>query len=144
METVISTKPLSYTEFQDFIMASVNWFTPSLQDMPNLNNWILKMYQNGIMYYFKPESNIVALVVTYYNTEKKFIYIPYVCVHPNYQGKGIAGQIISYIVDHLPINIHSIYLEVIGNNTQAIQLYTKMGFYCSENRGEKLLMKKEV
>lgn len=51
MSITIHTEPLAYTEFRDFIISSANWFVPSLLQMPNLDEWILKMYHNGSMYY---------------------------------------------------------------------------------------------
>ena len=47
MSITIHTEPLAYTEFRDFIISSANWFVPSLLQMPNLDEWILKMYHNG-------------------------------------------------------------------------------------------------
>ena len=51
MSITIHTEPLAYTEFRDFIISSANWFVPSLLQMPNLDEWILKMYHNGSIYY---------------------------------------------------------------------------------------------
>ena len=144
MDLTISSSPLSYTEFKNFITSSANWFAPSLQEMPHLDEWISKMYRNGKIYYFKSENDIVSLTVTYENLKEHFIYIPYICVHPRLQGQGVGGQIINYIVKNLSDNIHNIYLEVRKDNIQAIQLYKKIGFYESEDRGEKYLLKKEL
>ena len=56
MDMLISTTPLSFTEFSDFVIASVDWFIPSLHELSDLNGWILKMYLNGSMFYSKSES----------------------------------------------------------------------------------------
>lgn len=144
MDIVVRTDHLSYDEFRLFVVSSSNWFTPSLEEMSNLDDWILKMYENGLMYYLVSDSKIVALVVTYHNAALKYIYIPYVCVSPNLQNQGIAKHIISYIAKKMPINTHDIYLEVRKDNESGIQLYRKLGFYNSEDRGQKYLMKKEV
>ena len=101
MSITIHTEPLAYTEFRDFIISSANWFVPSLLQMPNLDEWILKMYHNGSMYYTISESNIISLIVGYYNREERFLYIPYVCVNPNHQGHGISQKTINYIIEHL-------------------------------------------
>lgn len=76
MSITIHTEPLAYTEFRDFIISSANWFVPSLLQMPNLDEWILKMYHNGSMYYTISGSNIISLIVGYYNREERFLYIP--------------------------------------------------------------------
>lgn len=144
MNIAINTEHIAYTEFRDFIISSADWFVPSLQQMPNLDEWILKMHQNGFMYYSVSKSDIIALVVAYHNVEKHFIHIPYVCVHPDYRGYRISKQLISYIVEHLPANIYNMYLEVRKDNKWAIYSYKEMGFHESEDRGEKYLMKKEL
>ncbi|UVQ60827.1 GNAT family N-acetyltransferase [Bacteroides faecis] len=77
--------------------------------------------------------------------EKKDFYIsPYVCVHPDYQGHGISQKIINYIIEHLSTDIQEILLEVRKDNNNALQAYHKMGFYETEDRDEKYLMKKEI
>ena len=116
MDMLISTTPLSFTEFSDFVIASVDWFIPSLHALSDLNGWILKMYLNGSMFYSKSESEITGLVVTYYNTSKNFVYIPYICVHLDYQGHGIASQLIDYVVSQLASHVYGIYLEVRNGN----------------------------
>lgn len=144
MDMLISVTPLSFTEFSDFVVASVDWFIPSLNEMSDLNGWILKMYLNGSMYYFKSDSEIIGLAVTYYNIKKNFVYIPYICVRSDYQGHGIARQLIDYIVSQLASHIYEMYLEVRKDNKGALHLYKKLGFYEIEDRGLKYLMKKEI
>ena len=132
MSITIHTEPLAYTEFRDFIISSANWFVPSLLQMPNLDEWILKMYHNGSMYYTISGSNIISLN------------IPYVCVNPDHQGHGISKKTINYIIEHLSTDIQEILLEVRKDNNNALHAYHKMGFYEAEDRDEKYLMKKEV
>lgn len=105
-------------------------------DSKNVPKW------KDILFHIK--NDIVSLVVTYENTKQHFIYIPYICVHPHFQGQGIGKQIINHIIEKLPTNTHSIYLEVRKDNTHAIQLYRKLGFCNFEDRGEKYLLKKEL
>ena len=128
MSITIHTEPLAYTEFRDFIISSANWFVPSLLQMPNLDEWILKMYHNGSMYYTISGSNIISLIVGYYNREERFLYIPYVCVNPDHQGHGISQKTINYIIEHLSTDIQKILLEVRKDNNNALQAYHKMGF----------------
>lgn len=144
MDITISADPLSFITFRDFVFSSSDWFTPSLRQVPNLEDWILKMHQNGVIYYSSSESRITALIVVYRNTENHFIYIPYICVHPNFQGRGMSEQIINYMIKQLPEGFHEIYLEVRKDNEFANLLYKKIGFHTSEDRGDKYLMKKEI
>lgn len=144
MNMLINTAPLSFTEFRDFVISSVDWFIPSLHEMPDLNGWILKMYLNGSMCYVKSESDLIGLVVTYHNIKDNFVYIPYVCVRSEHQGHGIARQLIDYIVSKLATPVNEVYLEVRKDNKGALHLYKKLGFYEFEDRDLKYLMKKEI
>ena len=125
MSIIIHTEPLAYTEFRDFIISSANWFVPSLLQMPNLDEWILKMYHNGSIYYTISGSNIISLIVGYYNREERFLYIPYVCVNPDHQGHGISKKTINYIIEHLSTDIQEILLEVRKDNNNALHAYPK-------------------
>ncbi len=95
------------------------------------------------MYYTISGSNIISLIVGYYNREERFLYIPYVCVNPDHQGHG-SLKTINYIIEHLSTDIQEILLEARKDNNNALQVYHKMGFYEAEDRDEKYLMKKEV
>ena len=81
---------------------------------------------------------------SYYNIKKNFVYIPYICVRSDYQGHGIARQLIDYIVSQLASHVYEMYLEVRKDNKGALHLYKKLGFYEIEDRGLKYLMKKEI
>ena len=114
MSITIHTEALAYTEFRDFIISSANWFVPSLLQMPNLDEWILKMYHNGSMYYTISGSNIISLIVGYYNREERFLYIPYVCVNPDHQGHGISKKTINYIIEYSNFIVLRLYRSVLA------------------------------
>ena len=105
---LISTTPLSFTEFSDFVIASVDWFIPSLHELSDLNGWILKMYLNGSMFYSKSESEITGLVVTYYNTSKNFV--SHIFVY-TWIIRGMELQVSLLIM--LCRNLHHTYMEYI-------------------------------
>lgn len=84
-------------------------------------------------------------------SEDKF-FIDYIYTYPSFRGLGVAGFMIQSIKEKH--KLHPLYLNVLENNTQAIQLYKKNGFtlietvkidtpkkeiFASEN---KLIMKK--
>ena len=144
MTITISTSPLLYDEFSNFIQSSADWFSPSLKTMPDLNDWIVKMYQNGMSYYVKHEQDIIALIVAYHNPELHFIYLPYVCVHPKYQGHRITHQIIKHIETNRSEEIRHLYLEVRKDNVKALSMYQNIDFKEFEDRGDKFLMKKDL
>jgi predicted GNAT family acetyltransferase len=51
-----------------------------------------------------------------------------VCTHPDHRGKGLAANLIATVAkDHIEKNIVS-FLHVAANNTNAIELYRRLGF----------------
>ena len=74
-----------------------------------------------------------------------------ICVHKSYRSRGIAKSLISSIVDVLcKKNVQQILLEVNECNTNAINLYEKMGFKLIHQRKNyygkdtAFIMKKEL
>lgn len=51
-----------------------------------------------------------------------------IVVDPNYRKKGIASNLIAYLISELNPNLKLITLEVATKNTAAINLYDKFGF----------------
>jgi GNAT superfamily N-acetyltransferase len=51
-----------------------------------------------------------------------------VCTHPNYQGRGLARQLIGKLVHRHQARGNTSFLHVMRNNTAAHDLYLRMGF----------------
>ena len=52
-----------------------------------------------------------------------------ICIHPNHQGKGLAGTLMDHLIDHAATKEnHEMFLEVRESNTFARHLYEKLGF----------------
>ena len=92
MSITIHTEPLSYTKFRGFIISSANWFAPSLLQMPNLDEWILKMYHNGSIYYAISGPNIISLIVGYYNRDEDFYISPMFVYTPTIKVMGFLKK----------------------------------------------------
>lgn len=56
--------------------------------------------------------------------------IHYVLVHPDYQGKGIAGKMIEYIKEKYK---NFLYIEAMPEDKNNVSFYTKHGFSVMEN-----------
>jgi len=60
---------------------------------------------------------------------EKTLYIHRLCVHPDYQGRGIAKKMLGFIEDTAAKNGYiSIRLEAFGGNETALKMYEKSGY----------------
>lgn len=94
--------------------------------------------QNGIIDFIKSDTSIVLVaknngtICGYIGMYHSFGEgdITNVAVLPEYRNKGIAGSLISELIDICKANdISKVRLEVRQTNTPAISLYEKFGFY---------------
>jgi GNAT superfamily N-acetyltransferase len=51
-----------------------------------------------------------------------------VCTHPNYQGRGLAGKLMTKLIRRQVLRGETPFLHVMSSNTHAQGLYTRMGF----------------
>lgn len=56
--------------------------------------------------------------------------VHYVLVHPDYQGRGIAGRMIEYIKEKYK---HFLYIEIMPEDKNNVSFYQKHGFSVMEN-----------
>ncbi len=75
------------------------------------------------------EERLVALTRVLDDTEM-LAQIHYVLVHPDYQGKGIAGKMIEYIKEKYK---NFMYIEGMPEDKSNVPFYTKHGFSVMEN-----------
>ena len=90
----------------------------------NLSNYkvTLNNFNKVIGYYF--DNEIVGFLD--YSVMYEKIEINYIFVIEEYRKKGIAYNLIKYVIDNY--DFENITLEVNVNNTNAINLYKKLGF----------------
>lgn len=65
-----------------------------------------------------------------------------ICTHPDFTGRGYAGQLIAGLVNHQRAEGITPFLHVAGHNTGAIRLYEKLGFRTRREISFHLLSKK--
>lgn len=110
-------------------------------------NMLKSEFNNTFSYLFAYTNTDTILAYTVVRKMIDSIEIGSIAVKPSCQGKGIATQLLDYLVEFARQHaIASIHLEVCVNNIAAINLYTKFGFeivatrknfYCTSQWGSK-------
>ena len=75
------------------------------------------------------DDRLVGLIRVLDDTEM-LAQIHYVLVHPDYQGRGIAGKMLEYIKDKYK---DFFYLELMPEDKKNVPFYEKHGFHVMEN-----------
>lgn len=71
---------------------------------------------------------------TWHLPEARFCVIHRLCIHPSFQGRGVAGCVMDYIEQSLHVRgFESIRLDAFSQNPFALRLYEKRGY---EKAGE--------
>lgn len=111
--------------------------TPSLSSRLNINDFALKLYKFAIHFCVYDGNKLVGFSACYFNNKSKGGFISTFSIRREYQGCGIANQLLNIIIKYgIENGIKEISLEVFISNLQAIYLYTKYGFletYRSKN-----------
>lgn len=140
----LSKEKLSSAEVQDLLGGFDKMFSPSLSSHINLVAFAEKLVNNAFFILCKNNEEIVGYIAFYENRDTRISYIPSVCVKDSYRSKGIASQMMGFLISQSHPVINSIALEVRKNNHSAVMFYKKQGFVEIEDRGEKILMKKNI
>ncbi len=122
---------LIYTEEKKFtkkqvqqLFLSVNWIS---------GNYPERLYKalmnSSTVLTVWDDDKLVGLARVLDDTEM-LAQIHYVLVHPDYQGKGIAGKMITYIKEKYK---NFLYLEVMPEEKENASFYKKFGFSIMEN-----------
>ena len=93
------------------------------------------------------EDGLLGFTAYYLNSEKHQIYITLICVDSGHQAHGIGGKMLEHIEARVQADgkqYNTIALEVNKQNGKAHRFYQKQGFKEQEDRGEKLLMVKNI
>ena len=104
-------------------------FFPKLSSKVNIAEYSEKI--NNFAEKFEAWQNemLIGLVAVYKNDENHFLFITNVSLLKEFQGKGIAKQLIMNAIDFAKDHQYkNIKLEVHLENENAIQLYTKLNF----------------
>lgn len=118
-------------------------FINRLQQRVTLQDYAKKIFDNAVTFEAWDQKNLVALIAAYFNDPAhRYGYITDVSVVKQYEGKGLASQLIEHCIDYArKNNFEEINLEVSDDNPGAIKLYAKFNFMVYENKEHNLLMK---
>ena len=135
-------KTASYEVIIDHLNKCADNFNPPLYTYVNIEEYSRKIYNNAITFESWVNNNLVGLIAAYFNNyDTKAGFITNVSVIKEYQGYGIASQLLSNAIKYGKNNgFISLALEVNINNNSAIKLYKKYSFVPVEQSQDKIIM----
>jgi ribosomal protein S18 acetylase RimI-like enzyme len=134
----------------DHLLAHLNScnlnFTPSLSEKVDLVGYADKIYEKSVTFEAWFNETLVGLIAAYFNNLGDLTgFITNVSVIHEYNGKGIASELLNRTIDYAVKNgFKYICLEVNNKNIQAIKLYQKFNFYITNQKKELIFMKKDI
>lgn len=122
-------------------------FTPPLSESLDIEAYAKKMSDKAEFVVCIEEDELLGFTAYYLNSEKHQIYITLICVDSGHQAHGIGGKMLGHIEARVQADdklFSTIALEVNKQNGKAYRFYQNQGFNEQEDRGEKLLMVKNI
>lgn len=121
-------------------------FTPRLSKGTDIAAYSQKIVKNSVTFEAWAGTELIGLVAAYFNDEKKHTgFITNVSTVKEYFGRGIAAQLMKNCIGYgIEQQFGLIALEVAKNNTSAIQLYKKYNFLPVDEKGDLIIMKKDL
>lgn len=120
-------------------------FTPPLSESLDIEAYAIKLSDKAEFAVCMDEDDMLGFTAYYLNKAAHQIYVTLICVDTSHQAQGIGGKMIDCLSSFAKNEeCNSIALEVKKQNDKAHRFYLKQGFSEQENRGEKLLMVKNL
>ena len=120
-------------------------FSPNLSKTIDLQQYASKLHSRAQFVLLEKFDSKIAFIAFYKNNEDRSIYIPVVWVDNQHARQGIASKMLSYLHNQaLKSGYKKIRLEVRKSNIPALDLYTSLGYTQQEERGQKLLLEKQL
>ena len=104
-------------------------------------------FQTDNNYFFNIENNnkIVGYLWLWFNIKTQTLFLPEVYIKETYRGKGIGGSAMNFSEKKaIELNAKKLKLHVFGHNTNALNLYNKIGFKPTNIMMEKVLKSKQA
>lgn len=110
-------------------------FVRALVKRVTIKDYSTKIYNKAMRFEAWVNDTLVGLVAAYCNDQtKRIAYITSVTVLSEWQGKGIALELMKRCIEHArKLGMYCIRLEVAWGNAPAIRLYEKCGFAITDN-----------
>lgn len=117
-------------------------FVPHLSGRVELRSYAQKIISNAIRFEAWYRGTLVGLVAAYCNDREKHIaYITSVSVLKAWMGQGIAANLMGQCVEKAKVlGMRQISLQVACDNTPAVKLYEKSGFFAAKADGPFITM----
>jgi ribosomal protein S18 acetylase RimI-like enzyme len=140
----ISFNRFSTQEVFNLLVESSSFFTPSLSKEIDLQTYAIKLSNFAGFLVCRKQGKIIGYIAYYKNIQARQIYIPLICVYPDFQHLGIGTQMLNKLEDTFKVGYHTLGLEVVKLNLKAYNFYIKHNFYTKEDRGKRYLMEKNI
>ncbi|MCK9208532.1 MAG: GNAT family N-acetyltransferase [Salinivirgaceae bacterium] len=117
-------------------------FYPILSSRVNLTEYADKLFKRAINFECWHKDRLAGIVSIYCEANGNTnAFITNVCVLPDYIGKGIAKDLIKRSIEYAKeAGKSEVKLEVGVSNLKVINLYSKLGFYEVEVKGNQMVM----
>lgn len=113
-----------------------------VDDFDNFISKILKFSSNIVLY---EKKKVIGFVIFYNNMPDIGGFISLIYVSKEYRRMGYATKLINKVEKNLLLrDIHVLKLHVLKDNTNAIKLYSDLGFNIEMDLGYKLEMQKHL
>ena len=130
------------------LMICDSYFFPKLSSTINLKEYAEKLFKKSTRIECWKNEKLIGIVSFYTNQIEKFYYITNVSVDPDYQGLGIAKNLLKNTINYCEnSDLKKILLEVNPENQAAMKLYTKAGFLentKNSNKNKTIILEKNL
>ncbi|MDO5559668.1 MAG: GNAT family N-acetyltransferase [Oscillospiraceae bacterium] len=114
------TKHFTKSQVQE-LFQSVNWISANYPDR------LLTAFKNCETVYSAWDNEKLVGIVNAVDDGALTAFVPYLCVNPSYQGKGIGKELLNMIKEKYK---DYLYIELIAENEGLIKYYKSNGFNC--------------
>lgn len=111
-----------------------------------IGDYVSKIYTKSTIIPFISEGDLKGFISFYCNdSDRKRAFLSMIIVAKDYRSKGVGKLLFNASLEYLKkLEFKTYSLEVLKNNTVAIEFYTKFGFVVKEDKGQFWLMEFEL
>ena len=134
------------SDIYNFLAICDQAFIPALSSQVNIRRYSEKLYENAETVEFWTNGRLSGLVAFYCNDhERKTAYVTSVGVLPEFQGIGIAKEMLKKTIEiAIEENMEFMRLEVGRQNERAANMYRRLNFRVLSESTHTLLMEKKI